>query len=347
MKNYILSLFIALSFTAKTFAVASTASPISPPVPTPTPPVAAAQVESVSSQGEAPQPTPTPPPSNGSAALQSAQVAISSQLDLVTTTLWSGSLEIWNTAKPGANPGTPDKPGTPDTGTPNRDILDWNVSVSSTLPASKPDSGSSDKYQDSENLFPTGGVLNILISPWATVKAANYNPSKNGVALYGRGASADRLYWSNDDLFTTYALKGYWLDGFGGKLINRNVNTATSTTASNDVSNYGVAGTGYLGIGGDGGLVPLDQSSTSNFGNIRLEGYLEANYADGVSISAMYPNAPGAKHYSVGVGGDFSFVIGSIVSISVQGALPLGSSRSYMGKVILVGITFNAPKSKQ
>jgi hypothetical protein len=260
-------------------------------------------------------------PAAGAGALGSATISVDDGLDLVTASIFSGGIKVFGFAP--------------------------NVLISSTLPAAKPEDGVSTKYQDVQLLTAHGGVLNLMLS-WGSVDVVNASPLAKAATVaggspIGRQALADRRYVSPiDSILTDDKAALYFLNGIGARMLNRN---ADSTTGPK-VSSYGVSGLAYLGLGVDGAFIPVrdpaDQAKKNEAGGqYRIEVFGVGSWTDGATMKALYPTAPGARDFNAGVGANLQIVIAKKLGVNVQASWPLGSSRDYMGKILLVGITIS------
>ncbi len=266
--------------------------------------------------GEAPAPTggtPFETPASGDGALGSATISVADDLDLVTASLFSGGIKVFDFAP--------------------------NVLISSTLPAAKPEVGTSTKYQDAQLLTAHGGVLNLVLS-WGSVNvdtAPDLAKIMDGhVSPIGRQALADRRYLGPiEKILTDDAAQAYFLNGIGVSMLNRN---ADSTTGPK-VSTYGIGGLVYLGFGFDGAFIPI-QGSNDAGGQYRFEVFGLGSWTDPTTTKALYPTAA-AKDFNTGVGTNLQIVITKKLGLNVQASWPVGRSRDYMGKILLVGITIS------
>lgn len=264
----VFAIVLSLASTRTAFAQASPAAP--PPASATTNPGGGnATIQSTGAGGAN---TPTPTPTSTSSLLGNASIDVGANLDLVNTNIWSGGIKM--------GPLVPD------------------VIFSSTLPANKPATGTSNEYQDAEVLLPAGATLNAFFS-WASVnnnsqtywdKAANNvgnNPSgtvANGTV--GRNAWGNRLYfnvpWLNDydktpnsntSLLADQYIAGssglqiYFLNGLGAKVIDREEGSASSSSST------GTGGSGGSGTGSSTSFSPSTSSSNYGFGGTLFLGF--------------------------------------------------------------------------
>ncbi|WP_138223393.1 hypothetical protein [Nibricoccus aquaticus] len=283
---------------------------------------------------------------NGAEGPSTAGITLSGDLDLVTASIFTGGIEV---RKRGIN-----------------------ALISSSLPAAKTDDADENKYNDAQLMMPTGGVLNVLFVPFASVTVKNWGTVNNGTEIpYGRGELSDRLYLGakkrssgdtltgdqkiaydskksdkerneyltqNQDLaghFQTPEMRCYFFNGIGPKLVSQSSDGAATSKAKN----YGLAFTAYAGFGIDGGFTGT--ANSGSFGNYRLETGVSGNWIDKGSLKKMYPNAVSRQEASSAWIGTFSMVLTGKLQTQIQWAVPLGKSRDYMAKVLLVGVAMN------
>ncbi len=250
--------------------------------------------------------------STGASTLGSASLSITDQLNLVTASIFNGGIRIFD--------------------------LSPNVFITSTLPASKPAAGTGSKYQDSEMLMPHGGVLNLFFSS-ASVNVSNATKLA-GIAAkekssIGREALADRHYFHDlEKIVADDTAQAYLLNGIGVRMLNRNVDATTSP----NVSNYGLSGFAYLGVGADGAFIPVKGSSDPT-GNYRLEFSVQGAWTDSLTMKTLYPSAAGVKQFTYSAGANFQIAITKKLGVNVQAGWPLGPSKDYMAKILLAGVT--------
>lgn len=266
-----------------------------------------------------------PPPASdqGNSFLSAAALNVSDQLDLVSTNLFAGGLRAFS--------------------------AHLNVFVSSTIPASKPAASSSNKYQDAELLLPYGGVLNLSLS-YGSTNLGTYSDisdadrKADGV---GRSAISDRWYFHDPRITVKAAEQGtletYFPNGVEVKMVNRDVDSTSAVASSNpstsqatNVSQYGISTLAYFGIGEDAAL----SDPKGGLGNLRAEVAVQGGWTDRASVQAMYPKDH-VTTTNVAVIGTFQLSIINSLSVNLHAGWPLGTTRHYMGRVLLAGITLS------
>lgn len=264
--------------------------------------------------------------STGNDVLPSATLTFSDDLDLVTTNIFTGGISFNNVFSDGKKVGV-------------------NAFLSSSLPASKPESGDSNRYNDAQLMLPDGGVINFTFSPFTTSNVERYaklNASRTGGLKYGRLELSDRRYFkakgSETDIATAledHSAALYSVQGLGPKIINRDSNA----NASEDADGYGLAFHAYAGIGFDGSFVkPGPGETIEAAGNYRVETYLTGVLTDKTTMRSLYSSTD-AKTTSYAWAGNASIAISGRFQANVRWAFPLGSSRKDMGKIVLVGLS--------
>lgn len=306
--------------------------PASKPAPAPAQPATGTPGETAETPAGTPATTETSPNST----LGSASLSVTDQLDLVTTNIFSGGIGIFSVSP--------------------------NVFISTTLAATKPATGTATKYQDVELLLPQGGVLNLLVS-YSPVNYSNQQDLAKSVKAdsVGRETLSDRIYVNGlspaamQKIVNEPAAEVYISNGIGVRMLNRNGGSIPAQTASgsnggsptsntnsasnsSSVSNYGVSGIAYVGVGVDGAFIPI-KGSDGPGGNYRLEANIEASWTDSTTMKALYQNVPGLKQGNYGVGLNFQAVITSKLGININAGWPFGGAKQYMGRMLLAGIT--------
>ena len=270
--------------------------------------------------------------------LPNASINTSGNLNLVTTTLFSGTLRIFNKY-----------PG---------------VTLSASAATSKPNSTTTTRYSDVQMLVPEGAALGLYVSP-VNSDVPKAVVSDSTASFADRRQVADRIYYHYDQRIPSTLnhsimvneiddpiFLSYLRDGIGAKVINRSQEpTAASTstapssgTQPSSTADYGLAGSAYLGLGADGGLFALNNTTAGSMQNTtagvyRIEGLITATWADKKSVQALYPNASNPRDLFFGAYGRFSLSLNSNVKLSIQYAYPFGSSKAYTGKAVLFGAT--------
>jgi hypothetical protein len=279
---------------------------------------------------------------NPTTVLPNASINTSSNLNLVTTTLFTGTIRVANY-----------RPG---------------LTLSASAATSKPSSTTTTRYSDVQMLIPEGAALGLYLSPFNLAPVHISDPQKDSSTpspgFADRRQVVDRYYLRHNSISSTTDSSTqineiddpitlvYIRNGVGAKVVNRSQDPAaasTSTTPSSGTqpsttADYGLAGSAYLGLGADGGLLSLNSataggSKTTTAGAFRIEGLLTATWTDKKSVLALYPNASSQKDLFFGAYGRFSLSLNSNVKLSIQYAYPFGNSKGYTGKALLFGAT--------
>ena len=274
--------------------------------------------------------------------LPNASINTSSNLNLVTTTIFAGTLRF-NEYYPG-------------------------LTLSASAATSKPSSTTTTRYSDVQMLVPEGAALGLYLSPFS-VTVPKRKLSELDTHFGDRRQVVDRIYYNydkrmkstldgvtmvneiDDPIFLSY-LRG----GIGAKVVNRSQNPAAASTSTapssgtqpNSTADYGLAGSAYLGVGADGGLFALNSSTSGSSmaqkattaGAFRIEGLLTATWADKKSVLMLYPNASKTpQDLFWGAYARFTLSLNTKVNLSIQYAIPFGCSKAYAGKAVLFGAT--------
>ena len=252
--------------------------------------------------------------------LDAAGLSVGGELDLVTTSIFSGSIE------------------------PKKGNY-WNIAISSTLAASRSSEGDRNRYQDACTLLPNGGVLNLIITPQITKKIGPTVTAENYAAVastakFGRGNAADRYYFKSkpdgnlDKSILEQERVAYYVNyGVGAKMLSREIKGADSSS----VSSYGAGGCAYLGLGADGGMPSRDK--TKSTGNFRIEFWAMAAAYDKKTIKSLYPEESERKNQIYSGGLNIFIAANDSLTANIQMAIPLASSQSFTKKLILIGLS--------
>jgi hypothetical protein len=266
-----------------------------------------------------------------STILPNVSIKTSDNLNLVTTTLFSGTINTF-----GKFPG---------------------LTLSATAATSKPTSASSTRYSDVQMLIPEGAALGLYLSPFNSDVPNKVQDTDTPFA--DRRQVVDRYYFNYnkppivstldpnkkineiDDPITLF----YVRDGVGAKMVNRSQDPtvestgtapSSSSTQTSSTADYGIAASAFLGLGADGGL--LADSKTA--GAFRIEGLITATWADKQSVLTLYPNSPKSPQDAIfGAYAHFSLSLNSNIKLDVQYAVPFGYSKAYVNKAVLFGAT--------